>query len=194
MSETTEFWAGEFGDEYTKRNDAVGPRRSDFWDKFFVKFGSEIASALEIGCNRGHNLSALQNRGIKTACGIDVNDSAIEYARTMGLVVDKCEATKLLDYAMLNSFDLVFTAGVLIHIPPNDLMHVMEEIASVSRCYVLAVEYEDTRETDVNYRGSLGRLWRRPYGHIYTRLGLRLVQKWAAPEFDNSTAWLFRKD
>lgn len=90
-------------------------------------------------------------------------------------------------------FDLVFTCGVLIHIPPDDLKQVMQGLIDSSVGYVLAIEYEAKEETEVEYRGHKGKLWKRDYGKLYQELGLELVEKGFLLEFDNCTYWLMRK-
>ena len=54
-------WAGEFGDEYTKRNAELADRT-----KFFQRFLKyDITDAFEIGCNIGTNLKVLEKFGIE---------------------------------------------------------------------------------------------------------------------------------
>ena len=50
-------------------------------------------------------------------------------------------------------FDLTFTMGVLIHVPPDDLPRVMAEILRCSRRYILCGEYHAVEPTEVRYRG-----------------------------------------
>ena len=40
-----------------------------------------------------------------------------------------------------DAFDLVLTCGLLIHIPPDQIRQVIEELVRVSKRYVLAIEY-----------------------------------------------------
>ena len=58
-------------------------------------------------------------------------------------------------------FDLVLTAGVLIHIDPKDLIKALSEIFRVSKKYYLMLEYnEDYKKfKQIPYRNNVG-LWK----------------------------------
>lgn len=141
MSDQLAAWQGEFGDAYTERN-RVDP---DFVLPFMQTMlnGLAISSALEIGCNRGHNLLALAGvlGSEAEVVGIEPNRHARESARSSSsqIAVLEGQATDL--PFKDGAFELVMTAGVLIHIPLEQLPQVMREIYRVSRRYVLAVEY-----------------------------------------------------
>src|SRR3990172_2156670 len=111
MSDTKEFWAGDFGDDYTKRNRVDWRARIPFWDRIVQITG--IRSAFEVGCNAGWNLSAIKhtNHGYNVCLyGCDVNAEAVDQATIAGLEVFH---GSLMDGQIL--CDLAFTAGVLIH-------------------------------------------------------------------------------
>src|SRR3990172_5611535 len=77
---TEEFWAGEFGDDYTKRNRVDWIKRIPFWRDIVAKTG--LGRVLEVGCNSGWNLSALRliTPSWMELCGMDVNESALREA------------------------------------------------------------------------------------------------------------------
>lgn len=184
---TNEFWSGTFGDDYTARNRVDWRARIPFWREILDATGAR--SVYEVGANAGWNLSA-----IKRACpdvaahGHDVNERAVIQAEAAGLNV-------VLDNSIADgSYDLVFTAGVLIHIAPKDLHKQMRAIVKASSDYVLAVEYAADTEEEVEYRGHAGKLWKRPYGQLYADMGLTLVTHKHAPAgFDRCEAWLLRR-
>jgi pseudaminic acid biosynthesis-associated methylase len=191
MSETVEFWRGSFGDEYCQRNRPDPDVRLPFWRDIIAK--TRPASILEIGCNSGSNLRAIRKADPNIALlGVDVNQSAIREASDAGLPVLECQAT---DIGHLGAFDLTATVGVLIHIAPDDLGAVMDAIIAASRRWVLAVEYADSEEVEVDYRGNVGKLWRRPFGELYAARGLTLVEEFDAPveAFDRCKCWLMEK-
>ena len=75
-------------------------------------------------------------------------------------------------------------------------MHVMGNIARASRRFVLAVEYADEKEVEVEYRGHTGKLWRRPYGKIYENMDLKLIDTGLLDKesgFDSCTYWLLKR-
>jgi len=190
MSDTKDFWAGSFGDEYTSRNRVDWRARIPFWDKIIQKTGAR--SVYEFGSNAGWNLSAIKHSiygyNVQVA-GEDVNENAVWIARTAGLDVLWVQRN-----FTAATTELVFTAGVLIHIAPQDLKAFMQRIVDASCDYVLAVEYEAEEETEVEYRGNSGKLWKRPFGKLYQEMGLTLVDEGDPGEaFDRCHYWLLRK-
>lgn len=191
MTATIERWAGEFGNEYLDRNLVDWPRRIPFFTD--LRQRCPFFSALEVGCNAGWNLLALNASGVRKPFvrGIDINGEAIERANALGLDVRTGSFDQI---QWLGEHDLVFTVGVLIHVPPEDLESAMRCIVRAARSYVLAVEYEGETEEEIEYRGEYGLLWRRPFGKLYEQMGLKLVREWdAGPAFDRCTAWLMEK-
>lgn len=194
MSDTQDFWAGEFGDAYLTRNRVDWRARIPFWDKIISYTGSR--SVFEVGANAGWNLSAIKHSiscyNISTY-GCEVNELACRQSRIAGLDVENLDGVTCLD-GYDKCFDLVYTVGVLIHIAPSELREVMQSIIDASCDYVLAVEYAADQEEEVLYRGHEGKLWKRPYGKIYQDMGLTLVKEFDAGEgFDRCTAWLLKK-
>lgn len=191
MDTTADFWRGEFGNAYTRRNQVDWRSRVPFWQNILAR--THPGSILEVGCNAGWNLRAIrQVNPTPSLLGVDVNQAAIAEASDAGLPVMEASACNL---AGLGSFDLVFTAGLLIHIAPDDLSNVMGGIIAASRQHVLAIEYADETEVEVNYRGHDAKLWRRPFGKLYQERGLRLISGGAAPSdaFDRCEFWLMEK-
>lgn len=187
--DTKEFWSGEFGDEYLKRNQIDWWARMPFWAGVISE--TTPGMVVEYGANCGWNLLAI--RALRFNCamaGVELNAKACSRASAAGL----CMMNTDIISSSFGPCDLAFTAGVLIHIAPEDLEITMRFIADSSKRYVLAVEYSADKEEEVAYRGHSGKLWRRPYGKLYQELGLELVKEWPAGEgFDNCTAWLLRK-
>lgn len=192
MTEQETLWQGEFGNAYLQRNRVDWHKRVRFWREIVDK--TRCQSALEIGCNAGWNLHALSACGVTTLVGLDINNEAVQEAQRAGLHVvhgtpDLCDSSP-------HKFDLVFTAGVLIHVAPEHLRKTMESIANASTHYVLAVEYDAPTEERVEYRGQKDALWKRPYGELYSAMGLMLTDSGSLSErdgFDNTTYWLLCK-
>lgn len=190
---TAEFWAGDFGDQYIERNQIDYRTRMDFFRE--VLSLTSAGSVLEVGCNKGHNLQAISavSPWVELA-GCDINKTAVELARAAlpEAFIEHLGANELDQFGL--NFDLVFTAGVLIHIAPESLKDVMQAIIDASEKYVLAVEYEAELEEEIEYRGHEGKLWRRPFGKLYQDMGLKLVKSWPAGDgFDRCQAFLMEK-
>lgn len=184
---TSEFWQGQFGNEYHKRNRVDYRRRIVFWEQIIELTGAR--SVFELGCGPGWNLSAIRHVDPLIAVyGCEINAIAEQRAKYAGI--------QTIDYQthIAERFDLVFTAGCLIHIAPDDLHQVMTKLIGASANYVLAIEYDAYAVTAVEYRGHQDVLWKRPYKQLYEQMGLEMVmESGLLSEFDNSTAWLLRK-
>lgn len=190
---TIDFWAGSFGEDYTKRNRVDWRQRVPFWQHILDR--TMASTFLDVGCNAGWNLLALREivGDRLEASGCDVNMAALEEAASHGFDVVNMSGAGVADYFGHGVAGLVVTSGVLIHVAPSDLKATMQAIVDVSAQYVLAVEYEATEEEEVNYRGHAGRLWKRPYSKLYQELGLSLVEHGEANGFDQCHYWLLEK-
>jgi pseudaminic acid biosynthesis-associated methylase len=191
-------WSGEFGDDYVERNRAASEGRRPFWEHVLGKI--EVASALEIGCNVGGNLRWLAELlGADNVAGVDVNERALEVVRSEVPGVDvRVASARELPFAD-DSFDLVFTTGVLIHQSPDELPRVMDEIVRASRRYVLCGEYRADELEEVPYRGQRGALYKQDYGALYQERfpQLRLLEEGFLPKsegvWDDVTYWIFEQ-
>lgn len=169
---STDLWRGPFGDEYLARNQPTVDQVRPVLDHILA--GIEFDSVLEVGCSKGHNLLALESDG-RLLSGVEPNDQARHAAQHEGLdVIDG----DILDLPYLDdSYDLVLTCGVLIHIAPPDIRQAVNEVVRVTRRYVLAIEYGAVEEEMVEYRGHKDILWRRNFGKLYEAWGgLRIVR------------------
>jgi pseudaminic acid biosynthesis-associated methylase len=191
---TTEAWGGKFGDAYLERNQVDWRVRIPFWHHIVTTTG--VRSAFELGCNAGWNLSALwKAEEMMNVWGCDINEKALDIAWGAGLNVFNANDKQAREF-FPNNAELTFTAGVLIHIAPRELKEVMQRLIDMSSRYVLAVEYDSDVETEIEYRGQMGLLWKRPYGELYERMGLTLVETGklqADVGFDNCRYWLMQK-
>lgn len=192
-----ELWAGDFGDAYVERNRDAGGGHERFWDGFCRKFPAQ--RALEVGCNIGTNLLHLSAHvPQRHLYGIDVN------AKSLAILRERLpEANAILAPARElpfrdGFFDLVFTVGVLIHQPEENLADVMAEVVRCSSRYVLCMEYSAERTTEVPYRGQEGALFKRDYGRLYREYFPGLVlrdQSFLSRDegWDDVTYWVFEK-
>src|SRR6185295_1000081 len=146
----TAFWAGDFGDEYTGRNQVDWSLRVPLLQRMIEMTGAE--SFLDVGCNAGWNLLALRKISPDfMMSGIDVNHTALQQAAAEGFDVVNCAAKDLSTMDDLQGAAMVITSGVLIHVPPVELDAVMRAIVDASDKYVLCIEYDATVETMVEY-------------------------------------------
>ena len=123
----------------------------------------EPSSILEVGAGTGTNLIALSALTNARLMAVEPNDIArkqipYDLVGTIGPSL----ASNL--PFMSGAAELVYTSGVLIHIPPDDLDVVMAEIYRVSSKYIACVEYFSDMPEEKQYRGEAGMLWKRDFG------------------------------
>jgi pseudaminic acid biosynthesis-associated methylase len=158
-----ELWAGEFGNDYIARN-----RDGSLLDSnraLFEKILSHtrgVTSAVEFGANIGNNLRALRDlRPAIELHAIEINATAAAEIRTWGGA--SVEVASLLDYAPPRQWDLSFTKGVLIHLPPEALPRIYDKLVAASSRYVMVCEYYNPSPVEVTYRGQEHALFKRDF-------------------------------
>ncbi len=198
-------WTGAFGREYLARNAAVVPgdieRRADQLGSMLSACPEPPNSILEVGANVGKNLMALHR--ISAAALYAVEPFAEAY-RLLTSNPDlplagsaQCSGDALPFEE--DSMDFTFTSGVLIHVPPEGLAGVVDELVRVSRRYLWCNEYFSKQPETVTYRGEQDLLFKRDFGRFILERhpGLRVLATgffWSViGPYDDTTWWLFQK-
>jgi pseudaminic acid biosynthesis-associated methylase len=206
MTMHLDFWKGDFGNDYIRRNDyheqnlEMGVRAFDR----MLGHRYPIRSVMEVGSNIGLNLWFLNElwKGEVSLYAVEPNSKAFEILTTQesfplaGAWKGDVFNLPLEDDAM----DLVFTSGVLIHIHPRDLARAVSEIVRVSRHLVLCVEYFSHQPVEVPYRGQEGLLFKRDFGGFYLSqfptlqvVDYGFLWQHEFKIFDDLNWWLFAK-
>jgi pseudaminic acid biosynthesis-associated methylase len=192
-------WASEFGDAYNARNavtDEKVRKRVWFWSEM-LKHAHGINSVLEVGANTGINIHALR----------ELLHSTTRFEATEPNAQARVELAKLNLCAMHDDiqsmktfwkFDLVFTCGVLIHVPPDDLHSLCQKMYDNSQSQILCAEYFSDQPTEIEYRGKMGMLWKRDFGKYWIdNFNVDVIDygfSWReAGGMDNITWWLMEK-
>jgi len=159
-----EFWAGEFGDDYIARNKSdalLAANLALFSD--IMRVTGPISSVLELGCNVGMNLKALDLLDSKLLkAGFDINESAISQLKTEKPSFD-VKTGSIIESLMTDTADLVFTKGVLIHINPDHLEAAYANLYEKSNKYICVIEYYNPSPVAITYRGHDDRLFKRDF-------------------------------
>ena len=191
-------WQGDFGRDYTDRNFLTPQQVDDLWRKnygvsrtdlnlrFFQGVPKE-ARILEVGCNIGNQLLLLQQLGYSNLHGVEVQAYALDIARSRAHGISLVQSTAFDIPYKDQYFDLVFTAGVLIHIDPADLPVALAEIHRCTRSLIIGTEYYAPKITEVTYREHRGLLWKTDYAQEYLSRfpDLQLVQEQRLPYLEN---------
>ena len=156
-------WAGEFGNDYIARNRDVAlvdSNRALFGTILSKAHG--VTSAIEFGANIGNNLRAL--RDLLPACemhSVEINATAAAEIEAWGGAT--VEVASLMDFEPSRQWDLSFTKGVLIHLPPQMLPSVYDKLVAASSQYVMVCEYYNPTPVEVSYRGHEHALFKRDF-------------------------------
>lgn len=203
--QVAQYWASSFGDDYTERNaateEAVQVRVRGLMRIWATLQGDPPKSILECGSNLGLNLRAFRRFTQADLYAIEPNASAREKVVQDAILPADRMIEGTLDHLPFGngSVDLVFTSGVLIHVPPDRLLRACQEVHRVSGKYVLAMEYFAQNPETIPYRGQTELLFKRDFGGFYLDNFPDLVPiaegfLWKRTTgFDDATWWLFRK-
>jgi len=191
MSEV-DWWRGDHGNEYTARNaDLPLESRMMMWGNILDCLDDRPESIVEIGAGGGANLLALKALGYDRIIGVEPNVAARTSMEESGIPSHDGTAAK-----PGIGGDLVFTSGVLIHIPPEELLDACRGIYAAAGRYIVCIEYFAVDPEDKPYRGR--RLWKRDFGSFWLdNFDLRSMGcgfEWKRRTgLDNLTWWVFGK-
>lgn len=177
-------WSGEFGNQYIERNNSLdvvnndyrkltGLTYHDIFSDFFQDLDKNIM-ILELGCNVGNNFSILKTMGFTKLYGLDTNTKAIDIAKSRH--ADVCFYNSSIEECKLpeKHFDLVFTAGVLIHMNPNALRGIIEKILSLTKRYVFGFESYSESLTEVFYQNKHNMYWKQNFPQLFKKISPNL--------------------
>lgn len=179
-------WKGKFGKSYTDRNPQTVEDINRYYKNEFglsatelfrlALSGLKIGSVLEVGCNTGNKLAVLERIGLTNLVGLEPLEYAIKKGRKLYPKIEFRRGNAFDIPFDDGEFDLVYTAGVLIHINPNDLEKAMREAIRVSNRYILGFEYYADSLEDVIYRGNKDLLWKQDFRKKYLQLNQTLTE------------------
>tara|TARA_B110000027_G_C16113327_1_gene298912 strand:- start:1183 stop:1800 length:618 start_codon:yes stop_codon:yes gene_type:complete len=194
--------------KYWKANSAYIKRNKNFDNKLGKKVWQDllkdkkINTVLECGSNIGRNLKQINLVDpTKKLSFIEINKQAYEIcllnkniSSSFNESIENCKINK-------NQFDLVFTAGVLIHVNKENLSKIIKNIIDWSNKYVLVMEYFSTNDITKKYRGKNDLLFLRDYGQKFLNTkrvklincGFLYSKIYRKAGFDDLTYWIFKK-
>jgi SAM-dependent methyltransferase len=170
LNEQEAFWRGEEGDLYIGRNpvdlEQRHSQRKDFFDLF--ENLDRDCFILEAGCNIAGNLQILSSMGFENLFGVDINQKAVNFCRTNLPLFRVVQGSVLRLPYPDDSFDVVFTSGVLIHQDPHkNLAETMKEIIRCSKNLIIGFEdYSDTIK-NMSYRARTELHWPSPFSRLW---------------------------
>ena len=174
-----EFWKGDFGEDFRNRASTlennnqwymenVGIPEEDFWKKYFSKLDKDL-KIIELGCNVGVKLSILKKMGFNNLTGVEINKNAYEIAKRNDPSITWINSS-IDSFDPDESFDLVFTSFVLIHINPEALNSIIKKMINVSKKYIFGFENYAEKLTEISYRGHSNVLWKQNFPALFKEL------------------------
>lgn len=157
------FWAGEFGNDYIKRNQGQQLLASNL--ALFTRILSStegVGSLIEFGANIGMNIHAFKQLLPDTElAAIEINEEAVKQLRKIENLTVIHDS--LLEFTPEHEYEMSFIKGVLIHINPEALFKVYEALYHTSSRYICIIEYYNPSPVEVSYRGHKGKLFKRDF-------------------------------
>lgn len=169
MSEATDFWRGDFGNEYSSRNageQLIKNNEALFRKALLPMFYTTPMRIIEFGANIGLNIHALRRIAPFSTCefsAVEPNEKAADELRKIDGVNVYQTSMQDSDEPWGRGYDLSISKGVLIHVMPSELDQAYRALYSASRRFVLIAEYHNPTPVEVAYRGHSGRLFKRDF-------------------------------
>jgi pseudaminic acid biosynthesis-associated methylase len=164
LTEQEAFWAGQFGNDYIKRNvgDQLTGSNASLYSQMIANCAG-VKSLIEIGANIGVNLTAIRHLcPTWTLDALEINEQAVKQLEARG-DLNKIHHSSILDFHPSQQWDVVLVNGVLIHINPDYLSRAYESIFQAAKRYIFLIEYYNPTPIEVSYRGHSGRLFKRDF-------------------------------
>ena len=205
MNEQENFWAGDFGTTYRNINKNYDhDLQIKAWNTMLRRIEArQLSRILECGCNVGRNLTTLKRILPSAKCSlIEINNESYNIALKEINPEHAFNGPILQSKFSNNLFDLTFTCGVLIHIPPYDLFKNMERLYNYSGKYILIAEYFSRSFEMKLYHGQINKLFKMDFGSYFmdnfavgiVDYGFLWGREFDAGGFDDITWWLFEKN
>jgi pseudaminic acid biosynthesis-associated methylase len=177
QTEQEKFWATEFGNDYPSRNmgEELIASNVALFSKI-LKNCPNVTSIAELGCNIGLNLIALNriNKNLNLR-GYEINAISAKEAG-VNSVAEIINTTVIEKLDTTSQFDLTFTKGVLIHINPEQLSKVYQNLYDLSKKYIMVCEYYNPTPMTLDYRGNKDKLFKRDFaGELISKYNLKLA-------------------
>lgn len=187
--ELREYWSNPPDDKNKPEAYKEATGRSDYLVSLLEKYGSKKDKIFELGCNVGRNLNHLYINGYKNLESVEINTGALEELRktfpdmAANVTLNNSAAEEFMPTLKDNSFDVMYTMAVLLHIHP-DSEWIFEHMVRATKKYLIIIE----AETSVEYK-----LYARDYKAVFEGLGMTEVFMEPMPVMKNYTTRVFKK-
>jgi pseudaminic acid biosynthesis-associated methylase len=167
MNEQQSFWAKEYAQDYIAKNSSFDHHLGVTCWKTMLTKANNIRSLLECGCNVGRNIAFLESVvPDATKSIIEISKPAFDFVNE-NFTLEKSFHGSIVESDFQDTFDLVFTMGVMIHIAPDDLIPNMTKMYNYSKRYILFGEYFNRTPVMIEYQGRTNKLFKRDFGKLF---------------------------
>lgn len=135
-----EFWKNIKSSYYFTNWDTAPDRRMLIGQ---IAKNNNVKSILELGCHDGVNLFHILNKCPDVrACGIDICENAIKQGKDIHKNPAELIVGSIYDLSMFENqtFDVVFTSGVLMHIQEEKCLQIISEMARIAKYHTFHFE------------------------------------------------------
>jgi len=158
MNEQSNFWKGEFGNQYTQRNIGLSANNTAFFVKA-LKQARGVKSIIELGAGSGQNTHALHwLMPDVQKWSVEINEIAASHIPYGNVIIGD-----VLSVNIPTVCNLSFTKGLCIHVDPGGLSQLYERLYASSNKYILICEYYNPTPVEIEYRGHDHKLWKRDF-------------------------------
>lgn len=163
--------------------------RSEYLVRLLSNYGMKEDKIFELGCNIGRNLNHLYSNGYKNLESLEINSGALAELRkafpemAANTKLTNAAAEEFMPTLKDNSFDVIYTMAVLLHIHPESEW-IFEHMVRATNKYLIIIE----AEASVEYK-----LYARDYKAIFEGLGMTEVFSEPMPVMSNYTTRIFKK-
>lgn len=149
------------GDRYNRRQSLTLASRKAMFSRILASTRHCIGSVIEFGAGTGENIKALRALLVGTQLtGVEINAEAHQQLKD---VADLAFHGSIHEFPSVGQWDISMTRGLLIHIPPVELLRAYEILYKAAAHYILIAEYYAPTERMIPYRGQDDRLWARDF-------------------------------
>jgi len=158
--------------EYTDENkDNIDKAQYNFIYNLVLALGAK--QICEAGCNIGNNLNGFPID--YEVSGVDMNKHALEVAKKKHPSFKFKEGNLKKIPFKDKAFDLVFTRGVLIHVPNSDLDEVLMELFRISKKWIFNLEYFGKDENMIKWKRGNDLLWYRNMKERWSNYDVEII-------------------
>lgn len=205
MNTQETLWSGQLGNEYTIDNldytvnlQLFNTKHKYMLQKVYEEMFMDLDRnyrILEIGCNMGHKLELLRRMGFKNLYGLDTNFKTLVSATAKYPEIHFIHSD-FSGWITRETFDLVMTNYVMIHVHPLSLNPFRRKLFDLSRKYVFNMEFDkvgpDTE--DLEWEGKKDICWKRNMREVYKPLRMDMVRYLVLDrvednDFDSAILW-----